>query len=527
MRKLCTLLILILLAISVNAQKKGNQLANVEYDSINYLNDSSRVILKKKRLNTRVGIKVVNINKKLVDINSDSKQNSFNEEVPKLFEKFSNTTFPGASESGASGFSNEILDKSLKLSNSITNEALDNIKLWFKNHSEIDEKIKSIEKNLRDYRTDYKNVTTLLQYQNDLLSLQNICNSTFEDVLKELIKLTFDESSGINDADRFLLSKTTSYIEIRTILNRHISKMINASKTNREKVINSILPSELDKINLAITKQNEILNTIIKDLNKKEVDELIKEIEKVQEANNLKSRLNDIIYRIESFDIKKIHEDFSAFEKDGKKELLSAYDYFNVSNYTYYLNPVSITEDLTVLTIDISPKEDITCPAIARSYELNIKAKSGIKIDFSSGFFVNFGGNDFLDQTYKYEPIPDDAAKTRIIRNSTKNSVEPSIGALMHVYPRTGNDIQLAGAFGLSVNNLEKVNYHLGGSLILGNAKRIVLSGGITLGKAELIDDKYELEEILDVEDAPEVIPTSSFNRLGYFISLTYNLSSK
>ncbi|MBK8495288.1 MAG: hypothetical protein IPL50_09840 [Chitinophagaceae bacterium] len=102
-----------------------------------------------------------------------------------------------------------------------------------------------------------------------------------------------------------------------------------------------------------------------------------------------------------------------------------------------------------------------------------------------------------------------------------------SVGALMHIYWRNGKDVHFSGAFGISTKDLDKINYHLGGSLIFGYSQRFILSGGLTLTKANLIADKYQVGQVITKQGAPDDIPTSSYNRVGFFLSFTYNLTAK
>ncbi|MFY7936977.1 MAG: hypothetical protein ACOVOQ_06365 [Flavobacterium sp.] len=225
--------------------------------------------------------------------------------------------------------------------------------------------------------------------------------------------------------------------------------------------------------------------------------------------------------------VTKLYNDIENFNMVGKKDLFLSYDYFTESNWTYYVNPVAIDKDLTVISVTILPKEVLSCTPQAKTYEINVKSINGVKIDFSTGLFLNFGGNNFRDQTYRYEDIEDNTDQQKIIRNDSKNVIFPSVGTLMHVYKRTASDFNVGLTFGLSTKDFEKLNYHFGGSLILGSNKRFILSSGVTLTKANLISDNYYEGQIVNKATSPETIPTSSFNRIGYFTSLTFNLTSK
>lgn len=534
-------LILQLLLLTFNvtwAQSKKPSKSVIKYEAFDYLQDTAAVYTNKMPINSRVGIKIVNINKKLVDINKDIQKTTFNEEMPKLFETFSKSTAPSASSAGA-GLAEADLDL-LSESDILNSNIPDTIKVKLAAlqtaYTNVGKEIIKLQNLLKAYGADYTHVKAVVQYHSDLTLLQNSCNRSFNDILNDVNTLTFtifsNISMGITQQDRALLLVRSEYIQNKGIINRYIAKVADDAQTHYNDISAGFLPSSLDKLSNNVEKIKISLKALESTLKQtrtpnENTKRLLEKISMEKLNFKLEQDFVDLKSNYSKFDFAKLQKDIDAFSSSGKTDLFKTYDYFNESNFTYYVNPESIDKDLTVMSVSITPKENVPCSPIPRSYELRIRSRSGIKIDFSTGLFGNFGGNNFIDQSYKYDSVAGQPDKYLIVRNKTKNSIFPSVGALMHIYWRNGKDFHFSGAFGISTKDLEKINYHMGGSLIFGYSQRFILSGGVTLTKATLIDDKYEVGQIINKQGAPESIPTSNFSRFGYFLSFTYNLTSK
>jgi hypothetical protein len=103
-----------------------------------------------------------------------------------------------------------------------------------------------------------------------------------------------------------------------------------------------------------------------------------------------------------------------------------------------------------------------------------------------------------------------------------------SIGALMHVYKRSNANLKIAGSAGVSTSTgLEGLNFHLGPSLIFMKKERVILSAGVTFRESAYLDQSYQVNMPYSIKELPKDIPTlKKFPSVGFFLSLTYNLSS-
>lgn len=503
---------------------------NTDYQTIDYLNDKSTVAITKVKIGSRYGLKITNVNKKILNINNKIVQNNFNETVPPLFEIFTKSKLPPEGETPAalSSTSTNFLyaaeASQFKLPDPINSQLVTLLQLYKDTRDEISENNARIDMFIGYYK-DYKNI---LNFQSNLLTLQSNCDQTFEKILSEVNKqsvISFPTGTTENDS-----APQDSYMSNRSIISSQINQLQSDSDNLYYSLLQKFSKSNIDYLSKKALKiKKSIIEIIpsIEALKKTENKDLLTNLKLERDEEGISSMISKSVDYYNYINIPKLYNNIENFNNTGKKDFFATYDYFTINNWTYFLDPQSIDKDLTILTVTITPKEILSCSPVPKTYEVRIKAKSGLKIDFSTGLFVNFGGNNFRDQTYSYENIEGNSTQQKIIRNEPKSIIFPSIGALMHVYNRTGNDFNFGGTFGLSTKDFEKINYHLGVSFIFGTSQRFILSSGLTLTKATLISDEYFEGQIINKDGAPETIPTSSFYRVGFFTSLTFNLTAK
>ncbi|MEX6688812.1 hypothetical protein QTN47_14995 [Danxiaibacter flavus] len=510
----------------------------VHYETYDYLNDADKVSLKKEKFDSRVGLKIINVNKKLVDINKDINKTSFNEETPALFETFAKSTAPApaAGGNGLAPAALAVFNNNDILQSNIPEPLRTKISSFQQDYTRLGTTLIQNDGLLKKFGEEYTHGKAILQYHSDLISLQNICNRAFNDILNDVNNLTLQTFTNAAlvpiPADKALLLIGSNYTQNRGIVNRYITKTIDNAKSFYDQINAAFLPSNLDKLSIEEKALKDTLNSIETSLKRiknpnTQTRNLIDAAHRTKLSNDLGNSLKDLEELFDKADINKLYKDLEALGSAGRTALFDTYDWFNVSNYTYYVSPQTIDKDLTVISVAIEPKENVPCGPLAKSFELRVRAKGGIKIDFSTGLFANFGGNNFLDQTYRYDSVSGQPDKNVIVQNKTKNIIFPSVGALMHIYKRNGKDAHFSGTFGISTKDLETINYHLGGSLIFGYSQRFILSAGATLTKATLISDSYEVGQVVNKPTEGAVVPTDTFNRLGFFVAFSYNLTAK
>ena len=505
-----------------------------KYEIVDFKTDTSIISTLKLKTGSRLGLKIININKKVYTIDNVVTQTSYHEETPALFDLFSKAKLPNETE-GSSAFSlstyqlftnSEIADLKLPAPTKKKLTDLNNL------YSNIADTLLTNDRKLVAFGETYREIKNILRYQLILKDLQNNCDDSFNTVrsraLSETKNAFIKQRMDVNDQ---LLLETPEYSNIPGVLERYFDQIIDTGVRVRYKELEvAFALSKRDQLGKDVIKTSKMMDELI-GLLEKNSDQPSKSILKIlkDHRNNeaLQGLYKDKMNHYTQVNVAKLNSDMEAFDGSTRYEVINDFKYFNESNWTYIIVPQLIEEDLTVITVNIKAKEAVNCSQLMKSYVYRVQPKGGFKIDFSSGFIVNYGGNDFMDQTYRYDEIEGNSSQQKIVRNDTKNSIFPSVGALMHIYKRTGTEVKVAGSFGLSTRDLERINYHAGASLIFGNSKRFILTCGVSLTKATLISDQYRNGQIINNSDAPATIPTASFSRFGFFSAFTYNLTSK
>jgi hypothetical protein len=216
------------------------------------------------------------------------------------------------------------------------------------------------------------------------------------------------------------------------------------------------------------------------------------------------------------------------------------YNAINKESFTFRFLINNIKEKTDFVSFEFNAVSKNAIPYIVKpkpiSYSLTIPLKGGIQMNVSSGFFFNFG---IHDKQYKYQAIDAKDSLFSVIETSPKfkQYFSPSIGLMLHVYQRSNSSTKFAGSFGFSTNNATDLRYYLGGSLILGKTQRLVVTSGAVGAQRQILKSTFGEGRFTDVGNQIQVskqfkdnninIPTESKFRIGWFVSLTFNLWGK
>jgi hypothetical protein len=501
-----------------------------EYIEFDYLADTSISYSRIVKHGTQVGIRVKNINKKLFTIDAKFTETNYNETKPVLFETFDKTKLPQPPDPGNGMSGNNF--ESTRFQMQGNSELLQKIDDIITQVARLSSEIKNQTTIIQSFITNYNRIKTILSYHQEIIDLQNSCSDSLPILLKTLAETTDNnfrlKNLDIGATEKGILQKRNYALNagvIKTVSNNTVSE----AENDYAKMEAGFIPSKVTSWHKradAIVKALDELNTQAR-ASRVVNNELVRELRTLKENYTCSDDIADLEDLHNRINPGKLLSDISAFKAKGISDLLKTYNGFNEAEWTFEVSPEKMKSDENEFKISILPKENLQCTPLKRTYQVEIRPGSGLKIDFSSGFFANFGGNDFKDQGYHYDSIPSEPGKYKIVRNRNQDVLFPSIGALMHIYRRTGREFNWSGSFGISTKDLEKINYHVGGSLIFGYSQRFVLSAGVTLTRAVLLDNKYEVGQLIDKAGAPDVIPTGTYNRIGFFASFTYNLTAR
>jgi len=207
-------------------------------------------------------------------------------------------------------------------------------------------------------------------------------------------------------------------------------------------------------------------------------------------------------------------------------QIAKVYDAINERNFTLKYQTLIVSDNADVISYNLLCMPQMNLPSSVETKPINfkydVKIEGGLKIDISTGIFWNFLANN---NKYRFEEVTD--STTRVIKEKNKNMFIPSFGVLFNLYKRSNKNLKFGANFGISTNT-EKLNYYLGLSLLFGRSERVNLNFGIVGTQVDMVSDKYDTNEILQVPigDLPSSVPLRNPSpfRFGVFVGLSFNL---
>lgn len=226
-------------------------------------------------------------------------------------------------------------------------------------------------------------------------------------------------------------------------------------------------------------------------------------------------------------DIRVNYTKVSEMEQSGFTEnLATVYQKINQTNWQYISPSIRGQKDEITVKLDVEPKEmSIHSPNYAQFNGEYIGEVYGFKVNFSTGLFMLIGKSLF-DRSYRVDTIAGDPENNIIVENDRRQSVQPAVGALMHFYNKKPGSFSWGGAFGFSISDETRLNYHGGLSFLFGQEQRVIANLGVTLTRVEEIGSAYSVDQKVTRSSGFNTVPTEKFYRAGAFVALTYNLSN-
>ncbi|WP_436486926.1 hypothetical protein [Chitinophaga sp. ARDCPP14] len=468
-----------------------------------------------------VVLEIININKSRYNIQVNNTSTNFFVQQPAILSKLDGSTVDlGTADdpkpAGGAAFS--FNDGVLKLKTSYQAELTPFKASYKKLNDKLDNYWESLEK--------FKKAVAVLQhslyYKNELIAIKEACDGAYP------------------QAETNLLAATTAFVN-----NNKIGTETAAA--SKELLLAQVI-NILDHYTQVATTEKATLEQLEKDINeaakpfKEDADKLMAKLVTVKKTAKAEEFANDNLIldkaiRVTNERVETKQSNEAAVKKgieiidnykllDQKNLIVNSYKVINPINYIIRQAAIADKDELK-FDIKIEPKDNTTCADPGLQAPIIVRTYGGFKLDFSTGFFMNFGSDNFFDQSYRLDSISGDPDNVKIGRNDNRNKVVPSLGALMHAYYRTGWDFQPALAVGvsLSTGSTTKFNYHLGVSAALGREQRFIASFGWTLTQATLLSSKYQEGQIVPKATIGTTVETESFYKWGHFLAITYNLT--
>jgi hypothetical protein len=332
----------------------------------------------------------------------------------------------------------------------------------------------------------------------ELDSAAAMCNISQTDKIVKANAFILDKMSGITEA------------QIPVGLRSNIERTI--IETDRLALDNETIARQLIKKYTAIKESADI----------SQYRALEKSIEeKISVLNNVIENISKMKEKLGTF--KKMR--LGSLVAEAYEKVLGA----NISKVVHKTIPRNSADEYWI-KVNIQKKNPVkNCAIEPTSFSIPIYVEKGIKIDFSTGVVFNFGRDKFFDQKYRYDSVYRtngtlaDSVKIAKIKSNYISQI--SLGAFAHVYSRIRRELNLGGVLGISLSADQRVYYHAGLSALIGKNDRFVISSGASFAKSKYLDTQYDVNQIMKRSLSPTVIPVEEVTRIGFFVSLSYNLN--
>ncbi|MDR6570744.1 hypothetical protein [Chitinophaga ginsengisegetis] len=488
---------------------------------INYQDLPKSKIKRRVSHGNMVVLEIININKSRYNIQVNNTSTNFFLQQPEILSKLDGSSLElNTSEDPKppAGPAFSFNDGALKLK-ALWQAELTPFKASYK---KLNDKLDNYWESLKKFKKAVEVLQHSLYYKNELIAIKDACDGTYP------------------QAEKNLLAATTTFVN-----NNKIGEETAAAS---KELLLAQVTNILDHYTQVATTEKATLEQLVKEINeaakpfKEDADKLMAKLLTVKKTAKADDFTNDNLIldkairvtneRVETMQsneeaVKKGIEIIDSYKLlDQKNLIVNSYKVINPVNYTIRQAAIADKDELK-FDIKIEPKDNTICADPGIQTPIIVRTYGGFKLDFSTGFFLNFGNNNFFDQSYRLDSISGDPDNVKIEKNDNRNKVVPALGALMHAYYRTGWDFQPALAVGvsLSTGSTTKFNYHLGVSAAIGREQRFIASFGWTLTQATLLSSKYQEGQIVPKATMGTTVETESFYKWGNFLAITYNLT--
>lgn len=156
------------------------------------------------------------------------------------------------------------------------------------------------------------------------------------------------------------------------------------------------------------------------------------------------------------------------------------------------------------------------------TYKYKIWVKGGLKIDISGGVYIT----SLMDNQYYTTDTSDPMDTNKLIYQSDVGSYDFGFGTMVNVSLRGGSWVRPTLNFGALFTSNQKFQMLTGLGLILGKNERLIIHGGLSMGRVNVLRDNYLTDGVTSYDLGSEgTIPTDEKFKFGHFFGITYNFN--
>ncbi|ABG58191.1 hypothetical protein [Cytophaga hutchinsonii] len=338
----------------------------------------------------------------------------------------------------------------------------------------------------------YKNLSVLLQTEEDMHALIS---------KRDSITTVFYRNALENNNNAF--RSVIAYNQVTSIRQRVIEAISNKISYTQQ------LINEINFVESSLLESTDKAKAKVFALNKNQFD-LLKTI-----VIDLQNEYRKILQTLSSDKIdifaSNIQKAYMSFEKSNYEVHIKEYDLRNI--------------DVVKLDVTIEPKNNaLGYKSRKEKFSSIIRTYGGLRFDVSAGLMFNMNLND---RSYYYDSSGFASDTSIIVRAKNRNSYIPFVGTQLNVYANKPWRAPFSPGVCIGVStDLKDLRYYLGGCMVIGNQDRIVFSGGLAGGQVNILSGNYDTNKAYLTSSLPDAPVTEEAFRLGYFFSITYNLTS-
>ena len=250
----------------LRAQKKEKQKSHhaVTYIKLDYLQDTSDVYKRTATFESSVGVRIININKKLFNITNEVSSATYNAERPAAFSIFDGTALPTAEPSDRVKGHSSVKDSLFEGVNvkNINPPFKDEVVTLHTTYQEIVAESDLLYVTLSAFVENYKMIKAAVDYHQTIEELSRTCNMEYKSIRNAFVTDTKDWLGGDeaslntvrNDDEVSNLNKTDSVLLLRGIVKRYLNALLEQEerdfKTVKEKHAETSIEMLLEKIDV-------------------------------------------------------------------------------------------------------------------------------------------------------------------------------------------------------------------------------------------------------------------------------------
>ncbi|KQC34280.1 hypothetical protein AAU57_13740 [Nonlabens sp. YIK11] len=183
------------------------------------------------------------------------------------------------------------------------------------------------------------------------------------------------------------------------------------------------------------------------------------------------------------------------------------------ANFTHFTLPIDIhgkNIDFVNITLE---RHTIGSETEPETYHYRFWVTNGVKIDISAGMFIS----SVLDNEYTAIDDTDNLGQKRVIENDN-GPYDFGFGSMANIKYRVYGTIAPMFSVGIMLTANQKFQILAGPGLAIGKDERIIISGGVAMGRVNRLSNTLELNTPVDL--VTNDIPTNQMFEIGHLLAL-------